>query len=103
MTLFPDTGSEGKNGDLYLDKRSGAVYHKDNGLWSKTDITRQSWDESQVGSKYRSGNGPPASAYAKWKEKAAMYHLSISDHIERIATNAGQEQGLDLADFLLRG
>lgn len=102
VTLFPDTGSEGKNGDLYINKSTGNVYEKANGSWSKTDVFLESWGEDQRGSKYRSGDGPPASAYSKWKEKATLYNFNISDHIERIASEADKEAGLDLADFLLR-
>jgi hypothetical protein len=102
VTLFPDTGSEGKNGDLYINKSAGNVYRKENGSWIKTPLMRTSWDDDQRGSKYRSGDGPPASAFDKWKEKANHYNFNISDHIERIASDADKEMGLDLADFLLR-
>jgi hypothetical protein len=102
VTLFPDTGSEGKNGDLYIDKLAGVLYQKVEGVWIRTDIVRTGWDEDQKGSRYRSGEGPPKSAFDKWKEKARQYNFSISVHIERIASAEDKELGLDLADFLLR-
>jgi hypothetical protein len=102
VTLFPDTGSEGNNGDLYIDKSVGVLYEKADGIWERTPIARTGWDEDQKGSRYRSGDGPPKSAYDKWKEKARQYNFSISDHIERIASAEDKELGLDLADFLLR-
>lgn len=46
---------------------------------------------------------PDLGAYGEWKEKAIeLGGLSVSDHIERIATDEDRAKGLDLADFLLR-
>ncbi|MBB6126951.1 DUF6371 domain-containing protein [Mucilaginibacter lappiensis] len=101
VTLFPDTGSEGKNGDLYINKATSCVYQKENGSWFKTHLIKAKWDDDQRGSKYRSGDGAPSSAYDKWKEKAILYNFNISDHIEKIASDADKDMGLDLADFLL--
>lgn len=102
VTLFPDIGSEGKNGDLYIDKSAGTVYEKSDGLWRLTNLVKWKWEDDQVGGRYRSGDGPPKSAFDKWKEKADQYGFNISDHIEKIATAEERESGLDLADFLLR-
>ncbi|AMR34176.1 hypothetical protein A0256_23345 [Mucilaginibacter sp. PAMC 26640] len=45
---------------------------------------------------------PDLNAYSEWALKAKEFGLSISDHIERIATDEERAGGLDLADFLLR-
>jgi hypothetical protein len=49
---------------------------------------------------------PDAGMYNKWKEKAALLSticdVSVSDLIERQATEGERKDGLDIADFLLR-
>jgi predicted RNA-binding Zn-ribbon protein involved in translation (DUF1610 family) len=102
VTLFADLGSEGKNGDLYIDKQTSAVYEKQNGSWYKTALIQSHWRDDQTDNKYREGNGPPKSAFEKWTVKAREFNFNISDHIERIATDEDRDKGLDLADFLVR-
>ncbi len=45
---------------------------------------------------------PDLGAYNEWKQKAYQYGFNLSSHIENISTVEEKEQGLDLADFLLR-
>lgn len=45
---------------------------------------------------------PDLGAYDEWALKAKEFGLSISNHIENIATNEDRSKGLDLADFLLK-
>jgi hypothetical protein len=82
---------------LYINKLTSRVYQKAKGIWSKTDAVLSAWDDDHRGSKYRSGDGPPVSAFDKWKEKAKLYNFNISDNIEKIASD--KELGLDLAEF----
>lgn len=45
---------------------------------------------------------PDLGGYEEWRIKAKEFVFKVSDHIERIATDADKEKGLDLADYLLR-
>lgn len=45
---------------------------------------------------------PDLGAYSDWYEKAVKYNIGISDILEKNATKEDRENGLDLADFLLR-
>ena len=45
---------------------------------------------------------PDLGAYSEWYEKSVKYNVGISDILERNATQEDRENGLDLADFLLR-
>lgn len=45
---------------------------------------------------------PDLGAYEDWSLKGKEFGFNVSDHLEKIATKDDREQGLDLADFLLR-
>lgn len=45
---------------------------------------------------------PDLGAYSEWYEKAVKYKVEISDLLEKHASKEDRENGLDLADFLLR-
>lgn len=45
---------------------------------------------------------PDLGAYSEWYEKAVKFKVEISDLLEKHATQEDRENGLDLADFLLR-
>lgn len=45
---------------------------------------------------------PDLGAYNEWKIKAQQYGFNLSNHIENLATDTDRENGLDIADFLLR-
>lgn len=45
---------------------------------------------------------PDLGAFELWKEKADKYDLKISDYIENIASDDDRDNGLDLADFLMK-
>lgn len=93
VTLFPDLGCFGEEGDFYRDNDTNLFYTRGKSYWLPIN---QSPDI------FKSGNGPPLSAYDKWKVKAKEFNFSISDHIEKIATDEDRLKGLDIADFLLR-
>lgn len=102
VTLFPDLGSIGRNGDKYIDTDSSDVWEKKLGVWINTNEKLKKWDNSVDKRKFRTGKGKPRSAYQTWKKIANENNWNISDHIERIATPEQREQGLDLADFLVK-
>lgn len=96
VILFPDLGSFGKQGDYYLDTENQQYYFKSDGIWSEIDEPGADTEIKTARS------GPPKSAFEKWNEKAKLFGFEISDMLERSATPAEKEQGLDLADLLLR-
>lgn len=93
VTLFPDLGCFGNPGEYYRDNETGLFYIRDKNHWISYNQTPDI---------FKTGNGPPMSAYDKWKLKAKEFGFSISDHIEKIATDDDRARGLDIADFLLR-
>lgn len=100
VTLFPDLGSIGRNGDKYIDQLNSNVWEKENGIWYNTGDKKDKWNEGHDKRLFRTGKGNPASAFSIWKEIAKKNNWSISDHIKKIATPEQREKGLDLADFL---
>jgi hypothetical protein len=101
VTLFPDLGSVGKNGDQYIDSQTNIVWTKENEVWIKTDKKKDKWPQGSDKHKFRSGNGEPASAYSIWSGYAKKYNWNISNHLEKVATEEQRKQGLDIADFLI--
>lgn len=45
---------------------------------------------------------PDLNAYKEWNEKAKLYKFKISDLLEKKATSDEKQNGLDLADYLVR-
>jgi len=45
---------------------------------------------------------PDLGAFNLWSEKANDFDFNISNHIEKIATDDDRDNGLDIADFLMR-
>lgn len=93
VTLFPDLGCFGEVGEFYRDNETNLFYIRDKNHWIPYNQTPDI---------FKTGNGPPLSAFEKWKVKAKEFEFNISDHIERIATDEDRLKGLDIADFLLR-
>jgi hypothetical protein len=96
VVLFPDLGSFGKQGHYYLDTEAQQYYFKSNGVWNMVDEPNPDVEIKTARS------GPPKSAFEKWKDKANHFGFSISDMLETHATPTEKEEGLDLADLLLR-
>lgn len=102
VTLFPDLGSIGNNGDKYIDTETNDVWYKSKGVWLITDDKRKEWDNGSDNRLFRTGNGKPRSAFQVWSKIAKDNNWNISKNLENIATAKDRELGLDLADFLLR-
>lgn len=93
VTLFPDLGCFGVEGEYYRDNEDNAFYQRGKRHWSKVNI---------IPDIFKTGNGPPLSAYDKWNIKAKEFGFNISDHIDKIASDADRDNGCDIGDFLLR-
>ena len=65
----------------------------------KTQLTR---DKTSVVKNRSVTLFPDLGAYDDWHQKATEFGFNISDRIEKIATDEDRNNGLDLADFLLR-
>lgn len=102
VTLFPDLGSIGNNGDQYIDSESGVVWKKAHGAWIMTTDKREAWEDGADRRLFRTGSGKPKSAYEVWSKIAKENNWNISQNLEKIATAKDRELGLDLADFLLK-
>jgi hypothetical protein len=102
VTLFPDLGSPGKDGELCLDQDTGIVYKKDNGIWSPTGEVLDIPIDIDKSRFKHFGIEKTKSAYVKWKEKAIELCYKTSDLLENIATSEERQAGLDLADYLIR-
>lgn len=96
VMLFPDLGSFGKQGDYYLDTEAQQYYFKSNGTWT---MVKEPSAKTEIKT---ARSGAPKSAFEKWNEKAKLYGFGISDMLETHSTPSEKEQGLDLADLLLR-
>lgn len=93
VTLFPDLGCFGNEGDFYRDNDSKKFYVRGTVRWHLYN---------GVPEEFRTGNGVPKSSFEKWKDKSLEFGFNISDSIENIATDEDRALGLDIADFLLR-
>jgi len=93
VTLFPDLGCFGEEGDFYRNNDDNSFYIRGKNHWISSN---------QIPDIFKTGNGPPLSAFEKWKAKAKEFGFSVSDHIEKIASDEDRLNGLDIADFLLR-
>lgn len=93
VTLFPDLGCFGSEGDFYRDNDTKKYFVRGSVKWHPYD---------GIPDEFRTGNGMPKSSFEKWRDKAVEYGFNISDAIEKIATDEDRLQGLDIADFMLR-
>jgi rubredoxin len=102
VTLFPDLGSPGKDGDLCLDKETGDIYQKCNGVWAlineSVDVTKD-FDKARF---QHFGIEKTKSAYVKWKGKGDELCFKTSDLLEQTATPEERQAGLDIADYLIK-
>jgi hypothetical protein len=102
VTLFPDLGSPGKDGDLCLDNKTGDIYQKSNGVWASInesiDVTKD-FDKARF---QHFSIEKTKSAYVKWRDKGDELCFKTSDLLEQTATPEERQAGLDIADYLIQ-